>query len=68
LRANDARGGKDEEVRAVSREDDGEESDAVFGGSVAGVDSKHVRGHVRREVVDDRCEFFRENIGSGFGF
>jgi hypothetical protein len=52
----------------VSRKDDGEESDAVFGGSVAGVDSKHVRGHVRREVVDDHCKFFRENIGSRFGF
>jgi hypothetical protein len=35
---------------------------------MAGVDSKHVHGHVGREVVDDHCELFRENIGGGFGF
>lgn len=57
----------------MSRKDDAvdrEERDAAFGGSgnVATIDSEHVGGHVGREVIDDRCEFSRENVGSRLGF
>jgi hypothetical protein len=63
----------DGEIRAVSREDDavdGEESDAAFGGSgnLPTIDGEYVRGDVGREVVDDRREFSKENIGDGLGF
>ena len=61
------------EIRAVGREDDivyREDGHATFGGGrdMAGVHSKHVRGHVRGEVVDNHRELLGKNAGGEFGF
>lgn len=57
----------------MSGQDDvvnGEESHATFGGcgDMLAVDSEHVGGHIRGEIVDGDREFFRENVGSELGF
>lgn len=73
VRANDVGRRKNRKVRAVSRENnavDWEESHTALGGSgnMATIYSKHMRGEVGREIVDDHLEFSGENIRGGLRF